>query len=278
MIEPNNQGVPLKTQAKILSINRSSLYYKPVQPSEDEVRLKHRIDEIYTKHPVYGSRRITVLLQREGWDVNRKRVQRCMREMGIWGISPGPNLSKRNIEHRIYPYLLRGVTANKPNHVWGTDITYIRLKGGWMYLVAVIDWYSRYIVSWQLDQTLEMPFVLTAMRSALQQSKPVIINSDQGSHFTSPQYIDLFKEADVKISMDGKGRALDNIITERFWRTLKYEEIYLNEYHSPKEARKAIAKFIQEYNYERPHQALGDRTPAELYFEGRASLHPPIAI
>lgn len=278
MVEPNNKNIPLRAQAHILSLSRSGLYYKPVEPSESEISLKRKIDEIYTKHPVYGSRRITVILRRDGWDVNRKRVQRCMREMGIAGISPGPNLSKRNMEHRIYPYLLRNVTPNRPNHVWGIDITYIRLKHGWMYLVAVIDWYSRYIVSWQLDQTLEMPFVMTAVRSALAQGTPEIWNSDQGSHFTSPQYTELLKNAGVQISMDGKGRALDNIITERFWRTLKYEEVYLHEYESPKEARMGISRFIKEYNTERPHQSLGDRTPAELYLGDDATLHPSIAI
>jgi putative transposase len=202
-----------------------------------------------------------------------------MREMGIEGIHPGPNLSKRNLAHKVYPYLLRNVTPNHPNHVWGIDITYIRLKHGWMYLVAVIDWYSRFVVSWQLDQTLEMPFVLTAVKAALRQAKPEIWNSDQGSHFTSDQYTGLLKEAGVRISMDGKNRALDNIITERFWRTLKYEEVYLHEYTSPKEARQRIAHFIHEYNYERPHQSLGYQTPAEVYFqENRNTLHPPAAI
>jgi putative transposase len=279
MVERENERVPLRTQAALLSLSRSSLYYKPAPPSEDEVKLKHQIDEIYTAHPTYGSRKIMHMLRREGWEVNRKRVQRCMREMGIEAIYPGPNLSKRNLKHKIYPYLLRNVTPSHPNHVWGIDITYIRLKHGWMYLVAVIDWYSRYIVSWQLDDTLEMPFVLTAVRSALRQAKPVIWNSDQGSHFTSDQYTNLLKDAGVQISMDGKNRALDNIITERFWRTLKYDHVYLHEYNSPKEARQQIGKFIHEYNYDRPHQSLAYLTPAEVYFqEGRASLHPPDAI
>uniref|UniRef100_UPI001F010822 IS3 family transposase n=1 Tax=Alicyclobacillus tolerans TaxID=90970 RepID=UPI001F010822 len=256
MVERENEQVPLRTQANLLSLSRSSLYYKPVGPSQDEVKLKHQIDEIYTAHPTYGSRKIVHMLRREGWEVNRKRVQRCMREMGIEAIYPGPNLSKRNLQHKIYPYLLRNVTPNHPNHVFGIDITYIRLKHGWMYLVAVIDWYSRYIVSWQLSDTLELPFVLTAVRSALKQAKPKIWNSDQGSHFTSDQYISLLKEAEVQISMDGKNRALDNIITERFWRTLKYDHVYLHEYNSPKEARQKIGAFIQEYNYDRPHQSL----------------------
>jgi len=278
MVEPENKKVPLRTQARILSLNRSSIYYKPTEPSDAEVKLKHRIDEIYTDHPVYGSRRITHELRFEGWNINRKHVQRCMREMDIAGICPGPNLSKRNLQHKVYPYLFRNVKPSHPNHVYGIDITYIRLKHGWMYLVAVIDWYSRYIVSWQLDQTLEMPFVLTAVKSALLQAKPEIWNSDQGSHFTSEQYTDLLKEAGVRISMDGKNRAIDNIITERFWRTLKYEEVYLNEYNSPKEARQRIAQFIQHYNYKRRHQSLGYLTPAEVYFKEDATLHPPTAI
>lgn len=191
-----------------------------------------------------------------------------MREMGIAGICPGPNLSKRNLQHKVYPYLLRGVTASHNNHVWGIDITYIRMKHGWMYLVAIIDWYSRYIVGWQLEQTLDIEFVLKATKLALRQAKPEIWNSDQGSHFTSPQYTDLLKEAHVQISMDGKNRAVDNIFTERFWRTLKYEEVYTKEYTSPREARIPIRKFIQYYNQERPHQSLGYHTPAEVYLNG----------
>lgn len=278
MVERENTTVPLRTQARILTLNRSSLYYKPAEPSEEEVRLKHRIDRLYTDHPVYGSRRITQELRFEGWDVNRKRVQRCMREMSLAGICPGPNLSKRNLRHKVYPYLLRNVTPSRPNHVWGIDITYIRLKRGWLYLVAVIDWYSRYIVSWQLSQTLEMPFVLDAVKSALRQATPEIMNSDQGSHFTSDQYTELLKDAGVRISMDGKNRALDNIITERFWRTLKYEEVYLNEYDGPKDARHRIGQFIQHYNFTRRHQSLGYVRPAEVYFGQNVPLRSPEAI
>ncbi len=212
---------------------------------------------------------------------NRKRVQRCMREMGFAGIGPGPNLSKRDLQHKVYPYLLRGITGDHHNHVWGIDITYIRMKHGWMYLVAIIDWYSRYIVSWQLEQTLDIEFVLKATKLALRQAKPEIWNSDQGSHFTSPQYTDLLKEADVRISMDGKNRAVDNIFTERFWRTLQYEEVYTAEYMSPREARISIGKFIQYYNQERPHQSLGYHAPAEVYLNGispKAPLRPTHAL
>lgn len=274
MLDWAHEKVSVKAQADILSLNRSSLYYKPVEPAAEEVSLRHAIDEIYTRHPVYGSRRITVELRSQGLCINRKRVQRCMREMGIEGICPGPNLSKRNLEHRVYPYLLGHVTPDRPNHVWGIDITYIRLKRGWMYLVAIIDWYSRYVVSWRLDQTLEMPFVLEAVKEALSKGTPSILNSDQGSHFTSPQYTELLEKSHVQISMDGKGRALDNIITERFWRTLKYEEVYLHEYESPRHARAQIAQFIRHYNQTRPHQSLGYQYPETVYraAEATASL------
>jgi putative transposase len=267
-----DRELPLNVQAELLSLNRSGLYYQPVPPSPDELWIKRRIDEIYTQWPFYGSRRITVELQKE-LTINRKAVQRHMREMGLAGICPGPNLSQRRQEHAIFPYLLRNLTATRPNHVWGVDITYVRLRGGWLYLVAVLDWYSRYVVSWELDQTLEMPFVLEAVDRALAQATPTIWNSDQGSHFTSPQYIDRLKQAKVQISMDGKGRALDNIFTERLWRTVKYEEVYLHDYAHPKEARQQLAHYFESYNYQRPHQALDYRTPAQLYFGQEARLN-----
>ncbi len=234
--------------------------------SAEELALKHAIDEIYTAHPYYGSRRITEHLHKyQKMMVARETVQRHMREMGIAGICPGPNLSKRNAEHKIYPYLLRHVTAGYANHVWGIDITYIRLRGGWLYLVAVLDWYSRYVISWELDQTLEMPFMLAAVQQALSPARPVIWNSDQGSHFTSPQYTQLLLDAGVQISMDGRGRALDNVFTERLWRTIKYEEVYLKEYVSPRDARRSLAEYLDFYNYRRLHQALDYQTPAGLY-------------
>ena len=266
LVERDNKEVSLSAQAKLLSLNRTGIYYKPAPPSEEEIAIKHRIDEIYTKHPFYGSRRITALLKRENICINRKRVQRYMREMGIAGICPGPNLSKRNTEHRIYPYLLRNVTIDHPNHVWGIDITYIRLKHGWMYLVAIVDWFSRYVVSWELDQTLEISFILETVQRALAKATPEIMNSDQGSQFTSPQYTRLLLDTNVQISMDGKGRATDNIFTERLWRTVKYEEVYLNEYVSPREARRCLKQYFDYYNNERLHQSLGYWTPAEVYF------------
>jgi putative transposase len=253
-------------QCEVLSLNRASLYYKGRPPSAQEVAIKHRIDELYTRYPFYGSRRMTAQLVREGQAVNRKRVQHYMREMAISGICPGPNLSKRNQRHLIYPYLLANFDITAPNQVWGVDITYIRLLAGWMYLVAVIDWYSRYVVSWELDVSLEMTFVMTAVDRALRSGTPIIWNSDQGSHFTSPVYTQRLKSANVQISMDGKGRAIDNIFTERLWRSIKYEEVYLNSYETPREARERLRNYLLFYNRERPHQSLGYRTPSEVHF------------
>ena len=234
-------------------------------PSPQELYVKRRIDEVYTAHPFYGSRKITAVLRAERV-INRKTVQRHMHEMGIAGICPGPHTSQRNAEHRVFPYLLRHVTASHPNHIWGIDITYIRLLAGWVYLVAVLDWYSRYVIAWELSDTLALPFVLACAQRALAQATPQIWNSDQGSHFTSPQYLDLLLSASVQISMDGRGRARDNIFTERLWRTVKYEEVYLTEYANPREARGGLSRYFQFYNHERPHQALEYRTPAAIYF------------
>lgn len=266
LVERENKGLPLATQADLLCLSRSSLYYKPCGPSEKEIRIKHRIDEIYTQYPFYGSRRIRQQLRREGEPVGKNTIAKYMREMGISAIYPGPNLSKRQKAAYIYPYLLRHVIPSYPNHVWGIDITYIRLQKGWMYLVAILDWYSRYVVSWQLSDTLEIPFVVTAVDQALAQATPTIFNSDQGSHFTSPQYIDRLKAAGTQISMDGKGRAIDNILTERLWRSVKYEEVYLNDYANPREARYGLAAYHHFYNFERLHQSLDYATPAEIYF------------
>ncbi len=241
------------------------MYYQPVVPSAEAVAIKRRIDELYTAHPFYGSHKITALVRAERGPITRKTVQRYMREMGIAGICPGPNLSKRSAQHRVYPYLLRHVTASHPDHVWGVDITYVRMPGGWMYLVAVLDWYSRFVVSWAVDETLEMPFVLDAVRHALAQATPVIWNSDQGSHFTSPQYTQLLLDAGVQISMDGKGRALDNILTERLWRTVKYEHVYLQDAGTPRAVRTGLHDYFAFYNYRRPHQALEYQTPAAVY-------------
>lgn len=265
LIEREHSELPLTQQTALLSVSRSSLYYQPREPSVEEIAVKHRIDELYTHYPFYGSRKIEAHLRREGVVINRKTVQRHMREMGIAAIYPGPNLSRRQHKEPVFPYLLRNLTVRAPNHVWGIDITSIRLLKGWMYLVAVLDWYSRYVISWELDQTLEMPFVVSAVEQALSTAVPVIFNSDQGSHFTSPQYLHLLQNAHIQISMDSKGRALDNICTERLWRTVKYEEVYVHDYVSPREARQQLTKYFEFYNHIRPHQALDYKTPAEVY-------------
>ena len=265
LLERPASELPPATQAMLLGLNRTHLYYVPVPPSPEELLLKRHIDELFTARPFYGVRKITAQLRKDGCLVNHKAVARHMREMGLAAICPGRNLSKRTHAHAIYPYLLRNLTAQRPNHIWGIDITYIRLRQGWMYLVAVLDWYSRYIVSWALDQTLQAGFVLEAVEAALAVATPTICNSDQGSHFTSPHYTTLLSSAGVKISMDSTGRALDNIFTERLWRTIKYEEVYLAEYATPREARLGLSEYISFYNHERLHQALEYRTPAEVY-------------
>ena len=272
LVEHDADALALSTQAELLQISRRSLYYQPTPPSPEELMIKHRLDDHYTAHPFYGSRKLTVLLREEFGPINRKRVQGSMREMGIAGIAPGPNLSKRRAEHLVYPYLLRNLTAAHPNHIWGCDITYIRLRHGWLYLVAVLDWYSRYVISWSLEETLEIDFVLEALNTACAIATPEIWNTDQGSHFTSPQVTEPLQARGVRISTDGKGRALDNIFTERLWRSVKYEEVYLSDYQSPREAREGIARYFYFYNNERPHQALGDRRPAELYHPWATSI------
>jgi len=212
-----------------------------------------------------GYRTIASIMNREGDVIHKNTVRRYMREMGLMAIYPGPNLSKRDLQHRIYPYLLRKLPITQPDQVWSVDITYIRMKYGFMYLFAVMDWYSRYIIDWQLDQSLEIEFVLETMKRALVKRKPAIINSDQGSHFTSPQYTDLLKENEVRISMDGKGRAKDNIVIERFWRSLKYNEVYINDYRSPRETRQGVGRYIHLHNHYLPHQSLQNHTPAAVY-------------
>lgn len=265
MVELTAPPLPISRQAALLSLNRTGLYYRPQPPSAQEVMLKHHIDEIYTESPFYGSRKITAQLRREGILTCRETVRQYMREMGLEAVYPQPNLSRRRLEDKVYPYLLAHITASYPNQIWGIDITYIRLRGGWLYLVAVLDWYSRYVVSWQLDDTLEMPFVLATVDQALAQATPVIWNSDQGSHFTSPQYTRRLLDAQVRISMDGRGRAMDNIFTERLWRSVKYEEVYLHDYETPRQARQGLATYLTFYNQKRLHQSLDYRTPAEVY-------------
>jgi putative transposase len=276
LLEPKGSELPLSVQAELLGISCSSLHYRPVAPSAEELAVKHGIDAIYTAHPFYGSRRITAALRGEQLIVNRKAVQRRMREMGIEAIGPQPNLSKPASEHHIFPYLLRDLVAAIPNHVWRIDLTYVRMLKGWMYPVAILDWFSRFVVAWELDLTMELDFVLAADDRALIQATPQIWNSDQGSHFTSPRYRERLLARDIQISMDGKGRALDNVFTERLWRSVKYEEVYLADYDSPRAARRGLGHYFDFYNNERRHQALDYRTPADVYFARPVSSNQPI--
>lgn len=267
MAEIDNNRINLSRQAYLLGINRTSIYRKPATKTLSELDLQDMrlIDEIYTANPCYGYRRITKAMQRYGRHINRKRVRRLMRIMGLYGISPGPNLSKNLHAKYRYPYLLRGLQITHPDQVWAVDITYIRMQQGFMYLFAIIDLYSRYIVDYELSTTLDKQVVLDCLKRAFIKSKPEIINSDQGSQFTNESYIALLKSENIRISMDGKGRALDNIFVERFFRTLKYENIYLNEYMSPKDLRKGLKSYIEYYNHERLHQSLGYSRPADYY-------------
>ena len=251
----------IKKQAELLGLNRSGLYYEAKEPTAEDLTIKRKIDELHTACPFYGSRKVAQELH-----INRKAAQRHMREMRIAAIYPGPNLSRRRVKDAIYPYLLGNLVVDAPNVAWGIDITYIRLSKSWMYLVAVMDLFSRFVLAWQMDDTLEMPFVLDAVDRALKIAKPKVWNSDQGSHFTSRLYVERLLAAQVQISMDGKGRAMDNIFVERLWRSVKYEEVYLHEYITPNQARLGISNYLDFYDYRRIHQALDYRTPAKIYF------------
>ena len=231
----------------------------------------NRIDEIYTEFPYYGSPRITAELHRSGVAANHKAVERLMRLMGIQAIYPKPNTSKPHPDHVKYPYLLNGVTARYPNHIWGTDITYIRAKGNWFYLVAILDWYSRYVVSWKLSQSISVEFCVATLTEALRIASPEIHNSDQGSQFTAEEYIAILQQhPEIQISMDGRGRCFDNIFTERLWRTVKYEEVYPHDYQSYQEATESLHRYLSLYNMRRLHQSLEYQTPAEVYFRGHS--------
>lgn len=266
MIEPNNQSLSLRRQCGLLSLNRAGLYYQPRPENDMNLQLMRRLDELYTASPFFGYRKLTVMLRREGFDVNKKRVRRLLREMGLEAIYQKPNLSKPHPSHRLWPYLLKNLVITRPNQVWAVDITYIRMRRGHVYLVAIIDWYSRYIVSFRLSANMEEAFCIEVLQEALTKGKPDIFNSDQGSQFTSPLFTNILEQAGVSISMDGRGSYHDNIFTERFWRSVKYEEVYLKDYADINEARAGIAAYINFYNNVRPHQALKYRTPSEAHF------------
>jgi len=249
----------------LLGVNRAGLYYEPVGESEENLRLMRLLDEQYTRVPFYGSRKMTEWLATQGQKVNRKRVSRLMAVMGIEAVYPKPRLSQPGEGHKIYPYLLRGVEVESINQVWSTDITYIRMARGFVYLVAVMDWFSRFVLSWSLSLTMELDFCVEALQCALRRGRPGIFNSDQGSQFTSEKFTGELEARDIAISMDGRGRCMDNIFIERLWRSLKYEEVYLKDYASVAEAKDSIARYFRFYNHERLHQSLDYRTPAAMY-------------
>ena len=249
----------------MLGISRSGFYYVPAGESEENLLLMRRIDEQYTKAPFFGSRKMVACLLQQGYPVNRKRVSRLMELMGIQAVYPKPRLSQPDEGHKIYPYLLRGVKIERVNQVWSTDITYIRMAQGFVYLVAILDWFSRFVLSWSLSLTMGMEFCLEALDRALDRGRPEIFNSDQGSQFTSEKFTGQLEARKIAVSMDGRGRCFDNIFVERLWRSLKYEEVYLRDYQQVAEARAGIGAYFQFYNFERPHQGLDYRTPAAVY-------------
>ncbi len=268
LLDRTDSPLSLTRQCELLDISRASAYYQPIVDEMDILIMGH-IDKIFTDYPFYGSRRIRYeLTATYGTTIARDHVRRLLRIMGIEAIYPRrkPNTSQANQQHRKYPYLLKDLPIVRPNQVLGTDITYVKLETGWAYLVAFIDWFSRYVVSWELSQNLEIEFCLTARDRALQMATPEISNSDQGSHFTSEQFLAPFIEKNVQISMDGRGRCMDNIFTERLWRTVKYENIFLKSYRNFTEAHSGLTEYFQFYNHKRPHQSLDYRTPATMYF------------
>jgi putative transposase len=251
----------------LLGVARSTLYYEPCGPKASDLAVMRRLDEQYTATPFYGVERMTGCLHRAGIRIGHNRVRRLLRVMGLETLYPKPRLSlPGGAEHRVYPYRLRGLRIERPNQVWSSDITYIRLTQGFAYLVAILDWFSRYVLSWSLSTTLEAWFCVQALREALRTARPAICNTDQGSQFTSAEWLTELTEAGVAISMDGRGRVFDNIFTERLWRSVKYEDVYLKDYEAVDEARQGLAEYFRFYNTARPHQALGYRTPAEVHF------------
>lgn len=256
----------MRRQCELLDLHRSSYYYEPARETEENLHLMRLIDAEYLKHPFYGTRKMTIYLQGQGYRVARKRVQRLMRLMGLEAIYPKPRTSQANAEHKVYPYLLRGVSITTPGQVWSTDITYVPMHRGFMYLVAIIDWFSRYVVSWRLSNTLDGRFCVEALEEALSAWQPEIFNTDQGCQFTSAAFTSVLESAGVRISMDGRGRALDNIFVERLWRTVKYEDIYLKDYTDGQALEVGLGEYFGFYNHERFHQSLNYHTPAQVHY------------
>lgn len=272
-IVPQHPHLSISRQCELAGMPRSTWYHVPVaRESRENLRVMRLIDQVYLKRPYYGSPRITFHLRQLGERVNEKRVARLMRLMRLQAAVPGPHTSRPHPEHKVYPYLLRKLPIVRPNQVWATDITFVPLHDGYIYLVAVMDLYSRYVLSWELSAKLETAFCLVALEKALKVATPEIFNSDQGTQFTSDDFTGLLLRSGVKISMDGRGRAMDNIFVERLWRSVKYEEVHLNDYADGLEAQVGLSRYFRFFNFERPHQSLDRRTPADVYF-GRVSKH-----
>ena len=266
MIEKQHRRIAIYRQCALIGLARSSFYYRKCQRAVDTNVVMRLIDEIYTKYPFYGVRRITNALQRLGRCINHKRVGRLMRLMGLEAIYPKPRLSIANKEHRTYPYLLRNLSIMRPNQVWSTDITYIRLRRGFVYCAAIMDWFSRYVISWSLSITLDADFCVDMLKESLTTARPEIFNSDQGVQFTCDAFTGILNDHCIRISMDGRGRAFDNIFVERLWRSVKYEEVYLKDYSGVRDAKDSLRRYFNFYNNDRPHQSLGYKTPSEVYY------------
>lgn len=267
MIDRRDGTFSLRQQCALLGVNRSSLYYQPRGESEENLGLMRLLDEQYTRTPYYGVLRMVAYLRSLGHEVNPKRVRRLLRTMGLEAVYQKPNTSKPNSQHTIYPYLLRGLAIERCDQVWSTDITYVRLASGFVYLMAVVDWYSRYVLGWALSTTLDADFCIEAVGKILEQRQCDIFNTDQGCQFTTPRFTQPLLDRGIKVSMDGRGRALDNIFVERLWRTVKYEYAYLQEIQTVREAWLGLRDFFNFYNHERFHQSLDYRTPAQVYFQ-----------
>jgi putative transposase len=267
LVEADHPELSVRRQCELLGLNRSGLYYQPAAETTENLRLMRLLDEEYTAHPFLGSRRLTRWLLGQGEAVNRKRVQRLLRLMGLEAIYPKPKLSAGGRGHRIYPYLLRDVPIQRPDQVWSTDITYVPLPSGFMYLAAIIDWYSRYVLAWRLSNTLDGSFCMDLLDEALSRGQPEVFNTDQGVQFTAQVWTSRLESAGVAVSMDGKGRCLDNVFVERLWRTVKYEDVYLRGYETVPQLQRGLARYFPYYNQERLHQSLDYRTPAAVYRE-----------
>ncbi len=275
LIDPGMDGLSLSRQCALLGLNRSSYYYKPIEESAYNLMLMRMMDEQYLQTPFYGVGQMTYFLRRQGYEVNPKRIRRLLRQMGLSAVCPGPHTSKpgRGEAHRIFPYLLGNIVINRPGQVFGADITYIPLRHGFLYLVAFIDWYSRYVVSWELSNSMDTSFCIVALEMAHKTIVPEINNTDQGAQFTSLGFVQAVLDAGSRLSMDGKGRAIDNVFTERFWRSLKYEDVYLKSYESGIETWQGIKRYMRFYNYERPCSVLNGASPADVFW-GR--VQPPV--